>query len=71
LEIKLAHTQPVISVSNPPTYAAEADCQRATLTMKALWELVLPGVAWNQARFEAFSRKKITLRETDANPGPF
>jgi hypothetical protein len=32
-------------------------------TMKALWELVLPGVAWNQARWEAFSRKRITCKK--------
>jgi hypothetical protein len=33
------------------------------LTMEALWELLLPGVPWNQARFEAFSRKKITCEK--------
>jgi hypothetical protein len=31
--------------------------------MEALWELVLPGVPWNQARFEAFSRNKITCEK--------
>jgi hypothetical protein len=33
------------------------------LAMKGLWKLALPGVAWNQARFEAFSRKKITCEK--------
>jgi hypothetical protein len=31
--------------------------------MKVLWKLILPGVPWNPARFEAFSRKKITCKK--------